>query len=1015
MNRLPSFFHLGILKKLVLMNLLIFIVFAIVVLTVFLSFRNIENLSKAIIDKDVNQVVENAQLGRELNGVFADTNLLISTFLNKEEDFQGEAGRIVTKATVLEKKGTNPQLKESLQDFTQKLQTLFGQCTVVNNYSGKLDSLEHKLDKGLAALEGTLSEKLVAMVQEGRDVSILEQLSIIIPGYRETLLRISIQHAGLRQRHPGTSEADYGKQMLALLDDLNLRLRTLTASEPVIAAYGVQLMRNVREYKTTTLSFLQAMAELQKRLIQVNGAKEHVVTAMRVADGSISQTAGHMRGNISAVMRSSGVFILAVSGTIIVILGIFTILFSFRNIRRPMKLIRQGIESIRNGDFETKIQLDSHDEWSDIEDALNRMVEERKRAEEALRESEQRLYATIQGSPIPMFVIGKDRKVIHWNKALEQLSGTNAAGVIGTDRAWTAFYEEERPVLATLLAGGDTNAIAHCYAGKYSKSGLVDEAYEVTEFFPKWGDGGKWLHFTAATLRDTKGNLIGAMETLEDVTECKLAEEKWHSLYTNLPGGSFTVNNEYIIDDVNDVLCAVTGFAREELVGRSCGVICPKGPHKCPIFDLGKERIDNDETAVKAKDGRKVPIIKSARRIPAGNGEVIVENFQDITDRKQLEEQLRHAQKMDAIGQLAGGVAHDFNNILTAIIGYANLLKLKIGDAETFGKYVNQIISSAERAANLTHSLLAFSRKHIIELKAIKVNEIIGRAEKLLSRLIREDIELRVITGEDCVVRADSTQIEQVMMNLVTNARDAMHEGGLLTISTERIELDEGFIQTHGYGEPGTYVLISVSDTGIGMDEKTRERIFEPFFTTKETGKGTGLGLAIVYGIIKQHNGYINVYSEQGEGTTFKIYLPVIKGDTETLEISGVAIVPRGSETVLLAEDDPVVRSLTKSVLEEFGYTVVEAEDGVDAVEKFLLNADDIRLLVLDVVMPRKNGKEVHTEIIKIRPDIKVLFISGYTSDILSSRGVLEENLNFISKPVTQNVLLQKVRQVLDK
>ncbi|MDD2338218.1 MAG: PAS domain S-box protein [Geobacteraceae bacterium] len=634
---------------------------------------------------------------------------------------------------------------------------------------------------------------------------------------------------------------------------------------------------------------------------------------------------------------------------------------------------------------------------------------------EALRESGQRLSATIQGSPMPMFVLGKDQKIIYWNKALEQLSGTRADEFIGTDLAWTAFYDEERPLLANLLSKGDTALLSQWYAGKCSKSRLVEDAYEVTDFFPKWGDAGKWLHLTAAALRDTKGNLTGALQTLEDVTERKLAEDKWRSLFNNLPGGSFTENNNYVIEEVNDVLCAVTGFSREELVGQLCGIICPKGPHLCPILDLDKERIDNDETAVKGKDGRHVPIIKSARRIPVGNREVIVENFQDITDRKHLEEQLRHAQKMDAIGQLAGGVAHDFNNILTAIIGYGNLLQMKIGKNEPLEKYVNQIMYSAERAANLTNRLLAFSRKHVINLKAVMLNEVIYRAEKLLSRLVRENIEFRVVTGKDCIVRADSVQIEQILMNLVTNARDAMPGGGSLVINTERVDLDKDFVRIHGYGEPGTYVLISVSDTGFGMDVKTRERIFEPFFTTKETGKGTGLGLAIVYGIIKQHNGYINVDSEPGIGTTFKIYLPVVTADTETVELFEMAVPRNGSETVLLAEDDPTVRGLTKSVLEEFGYLVIEAVDGADAIEKFRLNEEVIQLLILDVMMPKKNGKETYKEIKKIQPGIKALFMSGYTDDILGSAGVLEDNVNFISKPFTQNVLLQKTREVLEK
>ncbi len=642
-------------------------------------------------------------------------------------------------------------------------------------------------------------------------------------------------------------------------------------------------------------------------------------------------------------------------------------------------------------------------------------IGERRLAEEALRESGQKLSATIQNLPLPMFVVNKEQEILYWNKALEQLSGVKASEVIGTNRAWSACYDEERPVLANLLAEGDPCQVSQWYGEKSSLTKLAEEAYEVTEFFPGWNGKGKWLHLTATVLRDTRGNVAGALETLEDVTERKLAEEKWHSLFNNLPGGSFTVNSSYIIEDVNDVLCAATGFSREELVGQLCGIICPKGPHLCPIFDLGKDRIDNDETAVKGRDGRLVPIIKSARRIPVGNREIIVENFQDITDRKHLEEQLRHAQKMDAVGQLAGGVAHDFNNMLTAIIGYGNLLQRKMTNTPSLGKYVDHIIYSAERAANLTSNLLAFSRKQPVKLQPVLLNDIVNKSRELLSRLVREDIKLRVITGGNCVVHADSVQIEQIMMNLVTNARDAMPDGGRLTITSERIILDEKFIRTNGYGNLGPYARISVSDTGLGMDGKIRERIFEPFFTTKNTGKGTGLGLAIVYGIIKQHNGYIDVHSKPDKGTTFRIYLPVIQENIVREETPEISAPPIGSETILLAEDDPMVRNLAKSVLEEFGYQVIEAKDGAEAVEKFLSHRSSIQLLLFDVMMPEKNGKEAYNEIKKAQPEVKALFMSGYTDDILSNSGIHEENPNLIAKPFTQNILLQKVREVLDK
>jgi signal transduction histidine kinase len=345
---------------------------------------------------------------------------------------------------------------------------------------------------------------------------------------------------------------------------------------------------------------------------------------------------------------------------------------------------------------------------------------------------------------------------------------------------------------------------------------------------------------------------------------------------------------------------------------------------------------------------------------------------EDISRRKQVEEekkkveaQLRHMQKMEAVGQLAGGIAHDFNNMLTAIIGNATLLQMKISEDVQLRHYTDEIVASSERAANLTRGLLAFSRKQMMDVKPVALNNIIKGVEKLISRLIGEDIELKVLSAKkDIIVRADAGQIEQVIMNLATNARDAMPGGGGLTIITEVINLDNEFVKAHGYGKPGVYALISVSDTGMGMEEDVKQKIFEPFFTTKELGKGTGLGLSIVYGIIKQHEGYINVYSEPNKGTTFRIYLPIIEIGIGAAELTKKVIGPeRGTETVLLAEDEANVRRFVKTVLEEFGYTVIEAVDGEDAINKFQQNKEKIHLIILDVIMPRKSGREAYENI----------------------------------------------------
>ncbi|NIS73777.1 MAG: response regulator, partial [Deltaproteobacteria bacterium] len=387
----------------------------------------------------------------------------------------------------------------------------------------------------------------------------------------------------------------------------------------------------------------------------------------------------------------------------------------------------------------------------------------------------------------------------------------------------------------------------------------------------------------------------------------------------------------------------------------------------------------------------------------------------DITNEIALENQLRHAQKMEAVGQLSGGVAHDFNNILTAIIGYASFLKMKMQKDDSLESYVANILASAERAADLTQGLLAFSRKQVTKLEPVNINAVVKRVGSLLMRLIGEDIDLRTEFSErDLVVMADSGHMEQVLVNLATNSRDAMPGGGVLSIKTEYVVQNADFIKTHGYGKPGEYALISATDTGMGMDRETMEKIFEPFFTKKEVGSGTGLGLAIVYGIVKQHGGYINVESEPGKGATFRIYLPLTEMDVEDVKKQESAVPLVGRETVLVAEDDPAVRRLIKSVLEKFGYRVLEAVDGEDAVAKFTENSGDIDLLILDVVMPRKNGKEVFDELKLIGSKVKVLFMSGYAADIVYRKGLVEEGLHLLSKPVSPGELLKSVRETLD-
>lgn len=395
---------------------------------------------------------------------------------------------------------------------------------------------------------------------------------------------------------------------------------------------------------------------------------------------------------------------------------------------------------------------------------------------------------------------------------------------------------------------------------------------------------------------------------------------------------------------------------------------------------------------------------------------VLTGHFLEVLDQQQnLEAQLRHSQKLEALGQLAGGVAHDFNNILTVIMGFGQMIKSKLGEDDPVQQDLDHMLNASEKASSLVQGLLAFGRKESFRMSPLSLTNLLWGIENLIRRIISEDIEMYIdLTDEDLIIMGDSTLIHQVIMNLVTNARDAMPDGGSLTMTSRIVELDQDFIATHGYGMLGVYALTTVSDTGTGMDERTRERIFDPFFTTKEIGKGTGLGLSIVYGIVKQHGGYINCYSEPGIGTSFRLYLPLIK-DTEYLPKSDTTqSISGGTETILLAEDEPMVRILLSDTLKLNGYTVIEAQDGEEAVRKFEENRDKIHLILLDLIMPGKSGKDAHEEIMKIRPDMKAIIMSGYAADILSKKGIEEGNINFLSKPIAPARLLRKLREVID-
>lgn len=510
--------------------------------------------------------------------------------------------------------------------------------------------------------------------------------------------------------------------------------------------------------------------------------------------------------------------------------------------------------------------------------------------------------------------------------------------------------------------------------------------------------------------------IIDITERQQAQEALKNSEEKYRKLVDNAPVGIYKSSLDGRLLYVNKAFATMLEFITPEEMMSEDVILRYKNPEdRTALLDRLKKngRVDNFELDILSKSGKIMNILLSATlEGDATSGMVL-----NVTEQKKLQTQLRHSQKMEAIGTLAGGIAHDFNNILNVIMGYGLMVLDNMEPDSPLKEHMSEVLAAADRAASLTKRLLIFSREQDVKMRPVNVNEIILGIEKMLSRIIGEDIIFATeLTGKRMIIMADSCQIEQILMNLASNARDAMPKGGRLTISTRIKEVDDGYIAAYGYGNTGAYALITVRDTGSGIDAETQKKIFEPFFTTKGIGEGTGLGLAIAYAIIKQHNGYIKVYSEEGEGTSFKIFLPLI--DEETLkrrEIESESAIKGGTETILMAEDDAALRRLSRIVLESFGYNVITADNGEDAITKYMENRDNIQLIILDMIMPKKSGKEVYDEIRKLAPVVKTLFVSGYTMDIVSRRELLDQDLDFILKPVSPKDLLKKVRELLDR
>jgi len=647
-------------------------------------------------------------------------------------------------------------------------------------------------------------------------------------------------------------------------------------------------------------------------------------------------------------------------------------------------------------------------------------------AQRALEDSQRRLADIVNYLPDATMVIDRAGKVIAWNKSMEKFTGIRAEDIVGAGDYEYAipFYGQRRPILVDLALNIGDKTIEEQYPSVAREGDTL-----LTELFvPTFGQRGAYIWAKAKPLYDISGDIVGAIETVRDITETRLGEEtirqsaeKYRTLFEESLDVIFITTPGGNLIDINPAGVKLFGYdSKEELLKVDIGddLYLSEADRHFYRKTIEKEgHVNGFELTLKKRDGRKVIVSLNATAVFDEKGKIMAYRgtMRDITNLKLLEQQLLESQKMETLGRLAGGIAHDFNNILNIILGGAQLIKMKTTFDEKTNGYLSSIEKAVFRASDFVKQLLAFSRRQTLNFEVVSLNDIVADFTKMVNRVIGENIEMKIVPAANMPkVNVDIAQVHQILLNLVVNARDSMAEGGTLTISTSSEIVDEEFCLAHVDAKPGSYAVLTVSDTGEGIDPETVKKIFEPFFTTKRSGGGTGLGLSVVYGIVKQHGGFVTVESKIGKGTIFGVYFASVD-DAKKDEVSFTEPVPGGTEQILIVEDDTTLREISSEMLNVLGYRVILASDGEEALHIFREKMDEIDLVIIDLVMPRLSGKETYTLIKGLKPSIKALFITGYQIGKAHTDFIVEQGLDAVQKPFSVEILGRKIRDTLNK
>ena len=1008
-----SISHWSIIKKQTIMVSVIFVLVGGILAVNTALFINVKESIQVMIDRGVNQINENSKLKGQLNNLFSQTHLLTHTFNIRGKNLTLDKERIVeafqNNIQLLADEENN--LHYSIQEYIRKLNNLLNKGTEINETLGDLSNIQKLLDNKLANLDEIVVEKEILFevnnIEEGKA---LKQLGFMLPAYREIYFQIItlLNEATRSYLDEEVVKKEYEHLILSLLDEFHAGLMATTISWEEIVPLIKNLVTLVLEFSAHIPKLFEDFSAFAETTMALRLSEEKVMIRIGALDENIAQGTQDV-GLKTRERLTSGVKTTTLLSVTIICLLLLIGFFTVRLVQ-PLKKLNIGTKRVGSGDLNFKIKIDSQDEIGQLADSFNQMIDNLQESTVSKEYIENIINSMID----TLIVLTPESKIQKVNQATCDLLGYKVEELIGQPFSKIINMEGEKHVenqitkIEQLTQGRSIRELETTYIAK-------DGSY-----IP--------VLFSGSAIFDRNGKAQGVVCVALDITDRKLAEDelkeseaKYRQMVENVPTVIYEMDIEaFKFTKVNDVMCDVLGYSEEELLAIDPMKIFSEDSKKI-VFErmrkikAGEEIGPTVEYKIMTMDGRELWVLVNSRLIYKNAKPVhALAVAQDITERKNLEEQLARAQKMEAVGTLAGGIAHDFNNLLMTIQGCASLMLFDLDPTHPHYEPLQNIEKQVRSAAQLTAQLLGYARKGKYVVQPINFYQLVTETSETFGRA-RKEISIH----SECIkdlhsIEADRGQMEQVLFNLYINAADAMLGGGKLIIKTSNVTHEDMKGKIYD-PKPGPYILLTVMDTGTGMDKETQERIFDPFFTTKEMGKGTGLGLASVYGIIKGHGGYIDVYSDIGRGTKFQIYLPASDKKADIKPVQKLIDVKIGTENILLVEDEEEVLDVGIMMLGKIGYTVFAAKSGEEAIVLYKEKKESIDMVVLDMVLPEMGGGEVYDALKEINPDVKVLLASGYSIDS-QAKQILSRGCNgFIQKPFNLRELSVKIKEILSQ